>query len=153
MDNTTKEAIERLNPINEDLKAFFKKHGVVTGSFKFGGFVKGKSDIDIIIPYFLKEDGFFQDLIDNKQGFYIPHEYSKEEFRCIYVKTKDGTILNLLLPHTKEYYNIMVRATKITIGITKYFESIGIKHPFEQRETRLRVFEYCKDICKELICE
>jgi len=101
------------------VKDVIKKHGTITGSYRWGVFSEN-SDIDIILPASIKVFGAhfsFQDVIHSHNGIYL-HENEEEEiehyftddFRSCYV-LNEGIIYNLLFMHGKNSYNKWLRAT------------------------------------------
>jgi len=112
LNNKIKEALESKKECPPELIDNLLKYGVLTGSYVFGGFVKGKSDIDII----LKPEHYNYDEYDPYHIFLSGSV--DDEHECAYVKTKDG-VFNVLLIESDKRRRCWVKATKIMLKIKK----------------------------------
>jgi len=70
----------------------FLMSGKITGSFVFGDYVEGISDIDVLIPY-----DQIDTLISPEQYLHAGDMYTNhEEVASLYRKSSEGTVVNVL---------------------------------------------------------
>jgi hypothetical protein len=113
-----------------------QKQGFVTGSKRLGGYIENESDIDYVLP-----PSFSVRIIENyKVGW--PCRYDKTEFDSYYVKTKDGEILNLLIMHEQENFDVWKETTRTILRLIKI--SSIIREKCTNKKHRVALFETIK---------
>ena len=132
-----KKYLKEIYSIHPKLFSKIRKAGTKTGSKVFGGWKEG-SDIDFIMP-----PGFepsFDEAIKSKVaapgGSLIQEEESKT-FKSAYMKTEQGTIINLLWMQTEEAYRIWTEATEILKTLVEKYPAIAEKMRNE-KDTRVQ---------------
>lgn len=128
------DALEDVLRIPEHLLLKIEKVGVFTGSIVFGGYVEDESDIDIII---FKDDFDIQLLFDLDYGVGVGENYIEGKFDCVYVKTEEDLILNLILVDSVFNFNAMVKTTNVLKGI----KEDGNGDIFKTKKARCTMFQ------------
>lgn len=148
--NSRKEIIEDIrnlvDPLPEDLRHRILDEGCVFGSYVFGGFKQGVSDIDVLLYENKKSEILtFGELVYSNLGVYVSEDYSEYEFRSIYTLSESGQIYNLMFFHNREDLAVWIKAAHLMKKIlksSKYFKNIIRK----RKKARVELFEYLKDL-------
>lgn len=134
--------VDSILAIHQKLFKKIRKAGVKTGSKVFGGWKDG-SDIDFIMPLDFQPD--FDSAVQTGIAFYSHKEgYRTNEFLSAYMKTDQGTILNLLWMQTEETFRIWTEATAILKDLVEKYPSIAKK--MQNKKNRVRFFEMIKEM-------
>lgn len=150
MDDKFRYAWKQLKTLPKSVEKNVFTKGFPSGSSCYGGFIKGKSDIDILL-YKEKASRFFKWLVENDFGFYQEDQYEEGSgFLSIYVKVAGKSHpINLLLFDNKERYYIWEKATEI-LHEMYLTEDAMILSILEDKSTRIKLFEKMQDLVEEL---
>ena len=139
-----KKYLKEIYAIHPKLFSKIRKAGTKTGSKVFGGWEEGH-DIDFIMP-----PGFepsFNEAFDNHL---IIDGDSKEEndlkIESGYMKTDNGTVINLLYAQTEEEYRIWTTATAILKELVEAHPTIA--ENMKDKQDRIQFFEILKEILR-----
>ena len=138
-----KKYLKEIRSIHPRLFSKIRKAGTKTGSKVFGGWKEG-SDIDFIMP-----PGFnpsWRESFQNKILAYLTGEYRERDFQSGYMKTEQGTIINLLWMETEEAYRIWTEATAILKDLVEKYPEIA--ESMKDKTVRVKFFEALKGILK-----
>ena len=140
-DRTIKKA-QKLPPLPDRMARAVRKHGVITGSRVFGGFVPEKSDIDVIL--LPAELGWgWDEIMTERCGWYQSGEYYESEYQAIYVKVPYSKhIHNLLLMRDSRSYQRWVDATRWMVQMKKEIPEMVVF--FKDKGKRIEMFEMLK---------
>lgn len=127
-------------PISARLYDRIKKHGVLTGSYVFGGWVKGASDIDYIIRNTKVDQRDFE-----SHFVYHNQDYDENQYFAFYVRTHAGKVLNILLMRDRQVFNQWNKATRI---MHKLLNIPLLNKAFRKKNIRVKMFELLKEICE-----
>jgi len=113
------------------------EQGFVYGSVAYGGFVYGKSDLDIALPPKYLEE--FQSLCEDGYAWYEPVDYSglSDSFRTLYVKYKDA-VINLSFVYHDEVHEIYRKATDAMVAIK---QKGTFREEIKDKKFRVALFE------------
>lgn len=114
-----------------------RKDGMLTGS-QLWQVITENSDTDILLPP-------FYDHRDFEQYMAYTGDYFGETFTAIYVKTKQGKLLNLLICHTEFEYLRWKRATMLMVKLNKIPK---MHKAFKVKSFRVQQFELLKDMAE-----
>ena len=132
-------ALHYKQPISTAMYTRIKRHGILTGSYVFGGYKKGISDIDYIIrDIYLNQ----QDLSDH--FVYHNADYDESDYFAFYVRTHAGRVLNILLMKNKQAFMQWNKATRI---MHKLLNIPILNKAFRDKQIRVKMFELLKEIC------
>jgi len=134
--------LKKKKPIPERTLQVIEKVGVDTGSSVFGGYIEGKSDIDILIP---PDSLSYDELIVEGYGIYTNEDYDEDGYMSMYVKTEEDIILNLLICLDDEAFDIRVKVTKILERLYKF----ELGYLLEFKGNRCLLFETLIEILKK----
>lgn len=122
---------------NERIVRKAKRMGFYTGSRVFGGYVKGTSDIDIVVPPSFPYS--LQDIIDSAEdAHYNPTEYRHCNTWSIYVPLRNMQY-NLIMALSSETFDIWSRATEAMKAAI--LSSKELKGKVRLKEHRILLFE------------
>lgn len=85
--------------------------GILTGSKVFGGYVKGKSDIDIVVPPVFKKNYPFEEVLLQDEAHYTPHAYRDANTTNLFISLGDKEY-NIIYTATNRIFKIWREATK-----------------------------------------
>lgn len=143
MDEKYSSLLESKKPITNKMLRYILSKGVMTGSHVFGGYISGKSDIDIIMPFKPKLTKRY--IVEGDYGVWENGEYEDDPdsdfFECIYVKDINNRILNLLFFGNETSREKWVYATNVmceTVRVEEIHKHIGTK------ELRVELFKIFK---------
>lgn len=116
----------------------------MTGSHVFGGYVKGKSDIDVIMPFKPKLTKKY--IVEEGYGVWEYEEYEDDPdsdfFECIYVKDPSGAkVFNLLFFGNEISREKWVYATNVMCDVVEVEE---IHKHIGTKELRVELFKVFK---------
>ncbi len=120
-----KELITVRESIPNYLTDIIREKGVICGSFIFGGYDPDHSDIDVLLPSNVEytndfgEIRHFSERTFEEYMVYVGGEYRDEVFTSIYVKTRQGAILNLFMFNDDSDFRLWCKATKLMKRICK----------------------------------
>lgn len=97
--------LKTVDPITTRMQVLINAKGIRTGSYVFGGYHEGESDIDVIFPPSIRLSQF-----DNCFAYQFD-DYHQGNYQSFYVKNEKGEIYNLLFMFTDEEYFRWVTAT------------------------------------------
>ena len=132
---------KKLIPLTDEEFELINEKGISTGSYVFGGFIKGISDIDIIFHNF-----DITEIKDYDKKIYVPdNDSSKNEIsiKSVYALGPEKYPLNLLfIKEDKELYKEWKRAARLMIKLKKIPK---LARQFEDKKQRILMFEFLKD--------
>ena len=127
-------ALDKKKFVSEKVKTWIIENGVKTGSRIFGGFEKGESDTDWILPPLPASMA-----LDFSTYMTIPdHEYDHNEFCSHYIKTADDGIWNLLIMRTRASFTKWVVATR---ALRRLKNEPEIEIALQVKNIRVELFE------------
>jgi len=127
--------LDKRPPLPDRIYNKIMQHGFITGSKVLGGWIPGKSDIDICLPPI---EGFgFGELLD--YGWYTAEYSNHNEFRNMYFKTKNGDILNILCFYNREDW---LEWRVVTNQFLRMIQASNkLKEAIQKKDARIKFFE------------
>ena len=132
---------KNLTPLTKEETEYIFNLGIITGSYAFGEYTKGISDINILLYNF-----YIQKIKKYETKIYIPdynNKYDNIDITICYALSHEKISLNLLIFKDKNEFKLWKKTTEVMKKINEI--PFINKKVINDRSRRIKIFSYIRE--------